>query len=126
VNLKKRMVTTMQHLAYISKLVFPQGLLGEIQVLYMELNSVFFFRNCCFMYRKHEEMKSCMNLTLVVGVGEFSASRSSPPTPLRKRAMHSHWVGGWTRPPSWSERFGMERNYLPLQVIEPCVIWLMS
>ena len=32
-NLKKRMVTTMQHSACISKLVYPKGLLGEIQIL---------------------------------------------------------------------------------------------
>lgn len=36
-NLKKRMVTMMQHSACISKLVFPQGHLGEIQFLCVEL-----------------------------------------------------------------------------------------
>ena len=34
-NLKKRMVTMMQHLACISRLVSPKGLLGEIQILYV-------------------------------------------------------------------------------------------
>jgi hypothetical protein len=118
----------MQHSACISKPVFPQGHLGEIQFLCSALTMPASFQELKvrlpFSLMKHCAMKMCGGIWELyeLNIGCRLSFTPRPLYPQGKSTSHS-LDRGLYGPQRLSGHFGKEKNLLALQGIEPWTIW---